>query len=183
MPGESQLALRPCQPRDSASPRQMPIGASGKGVADAASATAPNRLTKTQLDAVLILAAAGNAKQKEEPTHRTHPVARGAAGLVHIAFWDSANEVKLTGADAPTADTLDDVLQLHPKCKVYAGQKPSGRAAVERSGLDELVDASAPSSDAHDRHHTLREQAFSQAEEPTKRSMYSSVQVQRLQVR
>ena len=158
----------------------MPIGASGKGVADAASATASNRLTKTQLDAVLTLAAAGNAKQKEEPTH---PVARGAAGLVHIAIWDSASEVKLTGADAPTADTLDDFLQLHPKCEVYTGQKPSGCTAVERSGLDELVDASAPSSDAHDRHHTLREQAFSQGEEPTKRSMYSSVQVQRLQVR
>ena len=159
----------------------MPTDASGKGSADAASATASNRLTKTQLDAILNLAAAGDVEPKEESTR---PDARGAASPVHIAIWDPVNEVKLSGADAPTTETLADFLKSHPNCEVFAGQKPSGRAATERSGLDKLLDASEPPSSLGDKHLTLREHAFFQSgEEPTKRSMYTPEQLQRLQVR
>ena len=158
----------------------MPTDASGKGSADAASVTASNRLTKTQLDAILNLAAAGDVEPKEETARLD---ARGAASPVHIAIWDPVNEVKLSGTDAPTTETLADFLKSHPNCEVFAGQKPSGRAATERSGLDKLVDASEPPSTLGDKHLTLREHAaFSQGgEEPTKRSMYTPEQLQRLQ--
>ena len=160
----------------------MPTDASGKGSADAASVTASNRLTKTQLDAILNLAAAGDVEPKEEAARLD---ARGAASPVHIAIWDPVNEVKLSGADAPTTESLADFLKSHPNCEVFAGQKPSGRAATERSGLDKLVDASGSPSTLGDKHLTLREHAaFSQGgEEPTKRSMYTPEQLQRLQVR
>ena len=174
----------PFGPSDSAPPRQMPTDASGKGSADAASAAASNRLTKTQLDAILSLAAAGDVEPKEETTH---PDARGVATPVHIAIWDAVNEVKRSGADAPTTETLADFLKSHPNCEVFAGQRPSGRAATERSGLDKLLDASEPPSSPTlgDKHLTLREHAaLSQGgEEPTKRSMYTPEQLQRLQVR
>ena len=158
----------------------MPTDASGKGSADAASVTASNRLTKTQLDAILNLAAAGDVEPKEEAARLD---ARGAASPVHIAIWDPVNEVKLSGTDAPTTEALADFLKSHPNCEVFAGQKPSGRAATERSGLDKLVDASEPPSTLGDKHLTLREHAaFSQGgEEPTKRSMYTPEQLQRLQ--
>ena len=172
----------PFGPSDSPATRQMPTDASGKGSADAASVTASNRLTKTQLDAILNLAAAGDVEPKEETTRLD---ARGAASPVHIAIWDPVNEVKLSGADAPTTESLADFLKSHPNCEVFAGQKPSGRAATERSGLDKLVDASGSPSTLGDKHLTLREHAaFSQGgEEPTKRSMYTPEQLQRLQVR
>ena len=155
----------------------MPNDASGKGSADAAS---KSRLTKTQLDAILSLAAAGDVEPKAEAAQ---PDARGAAGPAHVAIWDTVNEVRLSGANAPTTETLAAFLRAHPHCVVFNGQKPSRRAATgaatERSGLDRLVVASgAPPSLGEP---TPREHAAHAAEEPAKRSMYTPEQLQRLQ--
>ena len=84
----------------------MPNDASGKGSADAAS---KSRLTKTQLDAILSLAAAGDVEPKAEAAQ---PDARGAAGPAHVAIWDTVNEVRLSGANAPTTETLAAQMDL-----------------------------------------------------------------------
>ena len=153
----------------------MPNDASGKGSADAAS---KSRLTKTQLDAILSLAAAGDVEPKAEAAQ---PDARGAAGPAHVAIWDTVNEVKLSGANAPTTETLAAFLRAHPHCVVFAGQKPSRRAATERSGLDRLVVASGAPPSLGERPPTPREHASHGGEEPAKRSMYTPEQLQRLQ--
>ena len=157
----------------------MPNDASGKGSADAAS---KSRLTKTQLDAILSLAAAGDVEPKAEAAQ---PDARGAAGAAHVAIWDTVNEVKLSGANAPTTETLAAFLRAHPHCVVFNGQKPSRRAATgaatERSGLDRLVVASGAPPSLGERPPTPREHASHGGEEPAKRSMYTPEQLQRLQ--
>jgi len=157
----------------------MPNDASGKGSADAAS---KSRLTKTQLDAILSLAAAGDVEPKAEAAQ---PDARGAAGAAHVAIWDTVNEVRLSGANAPTTETLAAFLRAHPHCVVFNGQKPSRRAATgaatERSGLDRLVVASGAPPSLGERPPTPREHASHGGEEPAKRSMYTPEQLQRLQ--
>ena len=146
----------------------MPNDASGKGSADAAS---KSRLTKTQLDAILSLAAAGDVEPQAEAAQ---PDARGAAGAAHVAIWDKVNEVKLSGANAPTTETLAAFLRAHPNCVVFIGQQPSRRAATERSGLDRLADASGAPPSLGEKPPTPREQHAAHAgEEPAKRSMHT----------
>ena len=159
----------------------MPTDASGNGIDQDDSAASHTGLSKAQLDAVLSLASAGDPKGKNESTR---PGKRDGSNAVHIAVWDTVREVKVSGAAAPTEDELTEYLASHPHCIVYQGQKASGCAKEERPGLERLSEASLPPSKLGAKHlFALKEQAPPQLhEEPTKRSMFSPEQLQRLQV-